>query len=48
MVPSRICHIYGIWRSKEVGHALKSLFEVLMQATRGEGNFNGERGVSAM
>ena len=34
MVPCRSYHIYGIWRSKEVGKALKSSFEVAMQATR--------------
>ena len=26
MVPCHICHIYVIWRSKEVGDALKSSF----------------------
>ena len=34
MVPCRSYHIYGIWRSKEVGKALKSSFGVAMQATR--------------
>ena len=33
MVPCNSCHIYGIWRSKEAGKALKSSFGVPMQAT---------------
>ena len=45
MVRCHICHIYGIWRSKEVGDALKPLFGMAMQATSGAGdNFNGEGG----
>ena len=35
MVPCHSCHIYGIWRSKEVRKALKSSFRVAMQAIRG-------------
>ena len=35
--PCHICHIYWIWRSKEVGDALKSSFWVVKQTTRGEG-----------
>ena len=35
--PCHICHIYGIWRSKEVGDILKLSFGVAMQTTRGEG-----------
>ena len=31
-----ICHIYGIWKSKEVGDDLKSSFGLAMQTTRGE------------
>ena len=34
MVPCRSCHIYGNWRRKEVGKALKLSFGVAMQATR--------------
>ena len=34
--PRHICHIYGIWRRKEVGDALKSSFGVAMQTTRGK------------
>ena len=41
MVPCHSCHIYGIWRSKEVGDSLKSSFGVAMQATRKE-NFYGK------
>ena len=47
MVPSHICHIYGIWDLKEQrwGDALKLPFGVAMQATSGGGdNFNGEEG----
>ena len=45
MVRCHICHIYGIWRSKEVGDALKPPFGMAMQATSGGGdNFNGEGG----
>ena len=36
MHPCHSCHIYGIWRSKEVGDSLKSSFAVAMQATRKE------------
>ena len=49
MVPCHICHIYGIWRSKEVGDALKSPFGMAMQATSGGGdNFNEEGGGGAL
>ena len=34
MVSCHCCHIYGTWRSKEVGKALKPLFGVAMQAIR--------------
>ena len=34
--PCHICYIYGIWRGKEVGDALKSSFGVAMQTTRGK------------
>ena len=37
MVPCHICHIYGIWRNKEVGGCFKALFKVAMQAIREEG-----------
>ena len=37
MGPGHSCHIYRIWRNKEVGDALKSLFGVTVQATRGVG-----------
>ena len=48
--PYHICHIYEIWRTKDVGDALKSSFGVAMQATRGEGIIltGKERGVSTM
>ena len=45
MGPGHSCHIYRIWRNKEVGDALKSLFGVTVQATREGGSFYGERGV---
>ena len=41
MVPYHISHIYGIWRSKEVVKAVKSLFGVAMQAIRRD-NFFGK------
>ena len=44
MMPCHSCHIYGIWKSKEVGKALKPLFGVAMQAIRRK-NFYGEEGV---
>ena len=47
MVPSHICHIYGIWDLKEQRwrDALKLPFGVAMPATSGGGdNFNGEEG----
>ena len=43
MVPCGSCRIYGIWRSKEVGKALKSSFGVTMQAIRRD-NFYGKEG----
>ena len=36
------CHIYGIWRSKEVGDALKKSFWVVMQATSRDNVFGKE------
>ena len=45
MVIWRSCHIYGIWRSKEIEKYLKSSFEVTMQATRRD-NFYGRKGLS--
>ena len=45
MVPCHRCHIYGIWRSKEVGKVLKSSFGVAMQATR-RSKFYGNEGFS--
>ena len=45
MVPCNSCHIYGIWRSKEAGKALKSSFGVPMQATRRD-SFYGKEGFS--
>ena len=39
--PCHSCHIYGIWRSKKVGDALKSSFGVTMQAAMGD-SFYGE------
>ena len=48
--PCHICHIYEIWRRKDVGDPLKSSFGVAMQATRGEGVIlmGKERGVLTM
>ena len=43
MVPCHSCHIYGIWRSKEVGDVLKSSFEVATQTAR-EGDSFYEKG----
>ena len=43
MMPCHSCHIYGIWKSKEVGKALKPLFGVAMQAIRRK-NFYGKEG----
>ena len=45
MVPCHSGHIYGIWRSKEVGDVLKSSFGVAMEATRWT-VFMGKRGFS--
>ena len=45
MMPCHSCHIYGIWRSKEVGDALKLSFGVAMQTTRRD-NFYGKKGFS--
>ena len=45
IVPCLSCHIYGIWRRKEVGKALKWSFGVVMQATRRD-NFYGKEGFS--
>ena len=44
MMPCHSCHIYGIWKSKEVGKALKPLFGVAMQAIRRK-NFYGKEGL---
>ena len=46
--PCHISHIYGIWRSKEVGDALKSLFWVALQTTRGEGVILMGKGTTTM
>ena len=49
MVPPVNCHIYGIWRSKEVGNVLKSSLDkasVTRQATKGGNSFYCEEGVS--
>ena len=49
MVPPVSCHIYGIWRSKEVGNVLKSSLDkasVTRQATKGGNSFYCEEGVS--
>ena len=47
MVPYDICDIYGIWRSKEVGDALKSSFGVVIQAKNGGWvSFHSEGGLS--
>ena len=35
--PCHTCHIYGIWRSKEVRDPLKSSFGMTMQASTGGG-----------
>ena len=34
MVRGHSCHIYGVWRSKEMGDILKSSFGLAMQAAR--------------
>ena len=39
MVPGDSCHIYGIWRSKKFGDALKSSFGVAMQMIKGRSVF---------
>ena len=36
MVPCHSCHIYEIWRNKEVGDALKSSFGMATQVPNGE------------
>ena len=42
MMPCHICHIYGIWKNKEVGGCFKLSFGMAMQATKGAGgNFIG-------
>ena len=43
MVPCCSCHIYGIWKSKEVGKAIKLPFGAAMQAMRRD-NFYGKGG----
>lgn len=43
MMPCHSWHNFGIWRSKEMGDALKLLFKVGMQATNGD-IFYGEGG----
>ena len=45
MVPCHSCHIYWIWRNKEVGETLKLSFGVAMQAKRKD-NFYGKKGFS--
>ena len=45
MAPCYSNHIYGIWRSKEVGRALKPSFRVAMQAIRRD-NFHGKEVLS--
>ena len=41
--PCHICHIYEIWRSKDVGDALKSSFGGSNGShNEGGGDFNGE------
>ena len=48
MVPGHSCHIYGIWRSREVRNTLKSPIRVVMQAKSGGGSFYGEAELSAV
>ena len=45
MMPCHSCHIFGIWRNKEIKDALKLLFKVGMQATNGD-RFYGKGGFS--
>ena len=42
MVPGHICHIYEIWRNKEVTNALKSSIRVVMKAKSEGGGFYEE------
>ena len=44
MVPGHSCHIYRIWRSNELGDALKPSFWVAMQARRRWAVFMGKGG----
>ena len=43
MRPCHSCHIYEIWRRKELGDALKSSSQVAMQATRKDKFYGKER-----
>ena len=42
MVPCHICHIHGIWRSKEVVGCFKVIIWGVNASYKGAGNFGAE------
>ena len=48
MMPCHICHIYGIWRNKEVEGCFKVIIWGGNARHNWAGIFNGEKGVSTM